>query len=367
MDPSRLLRQQPTQSHTPGTSLLGSEANSFLHEQAPPLAIPQSSLLMSTSYTSPGGYPQQFTTMYLQYGTGPAVAGWNSYCDSSTDKGNLLHPGQEFDESALDDATASAMNMDLLQAYLDTNGDSTELGHHFAGEDGLGYSRYLASFSSDAKDAEDVSGTWQGTSPVGMPLVPHHLMGQDDAFLDNSSPISPGVDFGDDLLRAEYLESGYTSWGSGSSAASWVDADSMHNNNTTQDQASAWDLAASPALGAAPRRDPVAAPRRCPHPACVSEVLFVRQCDLDKHYRQHFRKYFCRTPECSMSSEAYYKSNNSGKVGFSTVKDRDRHETTHSPSIPCHHCGKIFSRQDNLRDHCRKVHLVKGKKDKTKR
>lgn len=89
---------------------------------------------------------------------------------------------------------------------------------------------------------------------------------------------------------------------------------------------------------------------RCPHPSCSSKTVFTRQCDVDKHYRLHFRQYFCRIEGCPQNQT----------VAFATVKDRDRHERAHNPSIPCEHCGKLFSRQDNLRDHCRRRH-AKGK------
>ncbi|KAJ3497288.1 hypothetical protein NLG97_g2020 [Lecanicillium saksenae] len=87
-------------------------------------------------------------------------------------------------------------------------------------------------------------------------------------------------------------------------------------------------------------------PTRCPHPSCTSEVLFTRQCDLTKHYRQHERKHLCRIP-----------TGDGCLIGFATPKDRNRHESSHAPpSIVCNHCGRFFSRQDNLRDHRRKRH-----------
>lgn len=86
-------------------------------------------------------------------------------------------------------------------------------------------------------------------------------------------------------------------------------------------------------------------PQRCPHPACTSRVLFTRQCDINKHFHLHLRTYTCRTP--------------AGKgclVAFATAKDRRRHESSHAPSIVCNICGRIFSRQDNLLSHRRKLH-----------
>lgn len=87
----------------------------------------------------------------------------------------------------------------------------------------------------------------------------------------------------------------------------------------------------------------------CPHPSCASKKIFRRQCDLNRHYRTHFRNFFCEIPDCSYTIRG-------SRIGFATVKDRDRHERTHNPSILCNYCGKRFSRGDNLRDHCRKVH-----------
>ncbi len=93
---------------------------------------------------------------------------------------------------------------------------------------------------------------------------------------------------------------------------------------------------------------------RCPHPSCSSKLLFTRRCDMDKHYRLHFRKYFCRTVGCHMSYEA---AGNEPRIGFATIKDRNRHENSHSPSLPCPICGQLFSRYDNMRDHCQRRHL----------
>lgn len=87
---------------------------------------------------------------------------------------------------------------------------------------------------------------------------------------------------------------------------------------------------------------------QCPYPSCTFGARFTRQCDLTKHYRLHFKKYFCRVPNCHPTD---------GKPRmFALRKDRDRHERTHDPSIPCSYCGKLFSRQDSLRDHCRRRH-----------
>lgn len=87
----------------------------------------------------------------------------------------------------------------------------------------------------------------------------------------------------------------------------------------------------------------------CPHLSCSSKILFTRRCDLNKHYRTHIRNHFCRANNCK---------HNSGRstLGFATKKDRDRHEKTHNPSMPCSCCGKLFSRSDGLRAHFRRQH-----------
>ncbi|PTB37056.1 hypothetical protein M441DRAFT_261213 [Trichoderma asperellum CBS 433.97] len=95
---------------------------------------------------------------------------------------------------------------------------------------------------------------------------------------------------------------------------------------------------------------------KCPHPACQSKVLYTRKCDLEKHYRSHFRKYFCRISECSLCEMNSLTVSGSGYSGFATRKDRDRHERSHFPALSCKCCGKVFSRLDNLRDHWRKRH-----------
>lgn len=91
--------------------------------------------------------------------------------------------------------------------------------------------------------------------------------------------------------------------------------------------------------------------RRCPHPSCSSRVLFTRQCDLNKHYRTHSRRYFCRDAECRQDGDG-------ARCGFPTIKDRNRHETMHYPTLSCQYCGRVFSRYDNLRTHCRRVHCL---------
>ena len=56
---------------------------------------------------------------------------------------------------------------------------------------------------------------------------------------------------------------------------------------------------------------------RCAYPNCSSQAAFTRGCDLRKHYRRHTKSLFCRHEECPQSREG----------GFSSRKDRDRHET----------------------------------------
>lgn len=88
---------------------------------------------------------------------------------------------------------------------------------------------------------------------------------------------------------------------------------------------------------------------QCPHPACNVRRVFLRQCDFNKHYRLHLRKHSCRVPDCRFS-DGHPRM-------FTLKKDRNRHEATHKqPSLTCFYCGRPFNRQDNLRDHCRKLH-----------
>lgn len=79
---------------------------------------------------------------------------------------------------------------------------------------------------------------------------------------------------------------------------------------------------------------------RCSYPDCRSTTVFRRACDLRKHYKRHFKRYFCSYGNCPHHSRG----------GFSSKKDRDRHEASHNPSIPCSHpeCNRIFSRVDNM-------------------
>ncbi|KAL8905877.1 MAG: hypothetical protein Q9207_002354 [Kuettlingeria erythrocarpa] len=85
---------------------------------------------------------------------------------------------------------------------------------------------------------------------------------------------------------------------------------------------------------------------KCAYPGCSSQAVFTRGCDLRKHYRRHSKTFFCRVERCTAEG------------GFSSRKDRDRHEASHRPEIPCEWrgCDKMFSRVDNMRDHVRRIH-----------
>lgn len=87
---------------------------------------------------------------------------------------------------------------------------------------------------------------------------------------------------------------------------------------------------------------------RCAHPGCTSRATFTRGCDLRKHFRRHTKSLFCRHEDCPQSTEG----------GFSSKKDRDRHEASHRPGVPCEWegCDRVFSRVDNMKDHVRRIH-----------
>lgn len=78
----------------------------------------------------------------------------------------------------------------------------------------------------------------------------------------------------------------------------------------------------------------------CAWPGCTSRTRFTRACDLRKHYKRHSKTLFCRYNGCPQSREA----------GFSSKKDRARHETKHNPMIMCEweDCGRLFGRVDNM-------------------
>ncbi|KAL2808148.1 hypothetical protein BJX63DRAFT_50299 [Aspergillus granulosus] len=93
----------------------------------------------------------------------------------------------------------------------------------------------------------------------------------------------------------------------------------------------------------------------CAYPGCTSPALFRRGCDLRKHYNRHRKHLFCRIEGCPQAN-----SQNPG-AGFSSKKDRDRHEAKHNPGIACEWagegCTRVFSRVDNMKDHVRRIHL----------
>ncbi|KAL3457053.1 hypothetical protein BJX64DRAFT_27779 [Aspergillus heterothallicus] len=93
----------------------------------------------------------------------------------------------------------------------------------------------------------------------------------------------------------------------------------------------------------------------CAYPGCTSPALFRRGCDLRKHYNRHRKHLFCRVEGCPQANSA-----NPG-AGFSSKKDRDRHEAKHNPGIVCEWagegCTRVFSRVDNMKDHVRRIHL----------
>ncbi|CAL5872882.1 uncharacterized protein PFLUO_LOCUS7151 [Penicillium psychrofluorescens] len=91
---------------------------------------------------------------------------------------------------------------------------------------------------------------------------------------------------------------------------------------------------------------------QCAHPGCSSQAIFRRGCDLRKHYNRHRKHLFCRHEGCPQAMHG----------GFSSKKDRARHEAKHNPGIMCewHGCGRVFSRVDNMKDHVRRIHRKTG-------
>lgn len=91
---------------------------------------------------------------------------------------------------------------------------------------------------------------------------------------------------------------------------------------------------------------------RCAYPACTSQAIFRRGCDLRKHFNRHRKHLFCRHEGCPQSKQG----------GFSSKKDRARHEAKHNPGIACEWdgCGRVFSRVDNMKDHVRRIHRRGG-------
>ena len=81
----------------------------------------------------------------------------------------------------------------------------------------------------------------------------------------------------------------------------------------------------------------------CAYPSCSSKAIFNRPCDLRKHFNRHSKNYFCRHEGCPQTQEG----------GFSSKKDRARHESKHNPGVVCDWdgCERMFSRVDNMRNH----------------
>ncbi|KEF55020.1 uncharacterized protein A1O9_08673 [Exophiala aquamarina CBS 119918] len=106
---------------------------------------------------------------------------------------------------------------------------------------------------------------------------------------------------------------------------------------------------------------------RCAYPGCTSRATFTRGCDLRKHYNRHSKHLFCRVEGCPQSEAAAAgrakSSDQPLSGGFSSKKDRARHEAKHNPGIKCEwrgpegeECGRVFSRMDNMKDHVRRIH-----------
>lgn len=118
---------------------------------------------------------------------------------------------------------------------------------------------------------------------------------------------------------------------------------------------------------------------RCAYPNCTSRAVFTRGCDLRKHYNRHSKHLFCRVDGCPQSEAACISSAQQQAIqagaeisdpsklaitgGFSSKKDRARHEAKHNPGIKCEwkgpngeECGRLFSRMDNMKDHVRRIH-----------
>lgn len=79
---------------------------------------------------------------------------------------------------------------------------------------------------------------------------------------------------------------------------------------------------------------------RCAYPGCQSQSTFGRASDLRKHYNRHLKTLFCRNERCPQGTEG----------GFSSKKDRARHEAKHNPTVGCEWdgCNRVFSRVDNM-------------------
>ena len=110
---------------------------------------------------------------------------------------------------------------------------------------------------------------------------------------------------------------------------------------------------------------------RCAYPGCTSRATFTRGCDLRKHYNRHSKHLFCRVDGCPQSQAAAASRCSDGTLtgGFSSKKDRARHEAKHNPGIKCEYvghngapCERVFSRTDNMKDHMRRIHFKKESK-----
>ena len=69
---------------------------------------------------------------------------------------------------------------------------------------------------------------------------------------------------------------------------------------------------------------------------------------IDQPMDPDMKKFFCCHEDCPQSTRG----------GFSSEKDRDRHQTKHNPTFPCEEngCDKFFSGEQNLEDHVRRIH-----------
>lgn len=129
---------------------------------------------------------------------------------------------------------------------------------------------------------------------------------------------------------------------------------------------------------------------RCAYPNCTSRAVFTRGCDLRKHYNRHSKHLFCRVGGCPQSEAACVAAAQQQAIqsgtepldlsqlavsgGFSSKKDRARHEAKHNPGIKCEwkgvngeECGRVFSRMDNMKDHVRRIHNKGQSTPQTKR
>lgn len=111
---------------------------------------------------------------------------------------------------------------------------------------------------------------------------------------------------------------------------------------------------------------------RCAYPGCTSRAVFTRGCDLRKHFNRHSKHLFCRVDGCPQSAPRDIADGKRGSIsatgGFSSKKDRARHEAKHNPTIRCEwrgqdgeECGRVFSRMDNMKDHVRRIHKKSGR------